>query len=389
VRAETVTRNLLVLPRLLRAEGVSVDPERGRLLLRALAEVGLAREDDVRAACRATLVRQPGDLAAFEVCFDRFWALLRGLPLEDSPGPQTRPRAPREDGGTAVPLDPPPGAATPRIERVVRIVATPIEALRHMDIAAMGPEEREACARFIATLRWSPGLRPGRRFRRSRRGDHYDGRATLRAMRRSGEPLPLARQAARPKPRPLVLLCDISGSMEPYARLLLHLSHTLARSWGRVEAFTFGTRLTRITRELRDRRPDAALARVATSVTDWSGGTRIGESLGTFNRRWSRRVLGRGAVVILCSDGWERGDPAQLATEAARLRRGAYRLVWLDPLSATLDYAPESGGARALTAHVDDHLPATTLDGLVAVATLLNGIRPGRPVRRQERTVRG
>lgn len=389
MRADTITRNLLVLPRLLRAEGVSVDPERVRLLLRALAELDLARVDDVRAACRAALVRQPGDRAAFDECFDRFWALLRGNPLPDADAPQTRPRAPREEGSAAVPLDPPPGDMTPPTDRVVRVVATPLETLRRIDIAAMSPEEREACARFIATLRWSPGLRPGRRFHRSRRGDRYDGRATLRAMRRSGEPLPLVRQAARPKPRPLVLVCDISGSMEPYVRLLLHLAHTLARTWGRVEAFTFGTRLTRITRELRDRRPDAALAHVARSVVDWSGGTRIGESLGTFNRRWSRRVLGRGAVVILCSDGWERGDPMQLATEAARLRRGAYRLVWLDPLSATRDYAPESGGARALAAHVDDHLPATTLDGLVAVATLLNGIRPGRPVRRQERTVRG
>ena len=384
--ASRVARNLLVLPRLLRAAGVMVDPERARLLLRALAEVDLAREEDVRAASRAALVRHPSDRAAFEEAFDRFWALLRGMTL--AAPPVRRPPQARTDGPAAVPLASPRGAAPARAGRVVRVVASPVEVLRTMDIATMTAEEREASARFVASLRWSPGLRPSRRFRRARRGDRYDARATLRGSLRSfGEPLLLARRAPRPKRRPLVLLCDVSGSMEPYARLLLHMSHALARSWGRVEAFTFGTRLTRITRQLRDRRADAALARVARSVADWSGGTRIAESLREFDRRWSRRVLGRGAVVILCSDGWERGDPARLAAEAARLRRASYRLIWLDPLSATRGYAPDAAGPRVLSEHVDDHLPATTLDGLVAVAALLNGVGSGRPVRRQERVV--
>src|SRR5712691_10636873 len=149
------------------------------------------------------------------------------------------------------------------------------------------------------------------------------------------------------------------------------MSLALARGWGRVETFTFGTRLTRITRQLRQRRPDAALARVSRAVADWSGGTRIADALHEFNLRWSRRVLGRGAIVLLVTDGWERGDPRRLSVEAARMQRASYRLVWLDPLSGTRGYAPEARGARALVGHVDDHLAANTLDGLAQIATLL------------------
>jgi uncharacterized protein with von Willebrand factor type A (vWA) domain len=181
-----------------------------------------------------------------------------------------------------------------------------------------------------------------------------------------------------------VILCDVSGSMEAYTRLLLHMSHALARGWGRVETFTFGTRLTRITRQLRERRPDAALSHVSRAVADWSGGTRIGEALHEFNLRWSRRVLGRGAIVLLVTDGWERGDPARLEQEAARLQRAAYRLIWLDPLSGTRDYSPDARGARALNRHADDHLAANTLDGLARIAELLGRVGRGRPVRRAE-----
>lgn len=248
----------------------------------------------------------------------------------------------------------------------------------------MTAEERAEVARFLTHLAWSPGLRPGRRFRAAAHGPALDARATLRrSLRAMGEPVELLRRAPRPKRRPLVILCDVSGSMEAYTRLLLHLAHALARAWGRVEAFTFGTRLTRITRELRHRRADAALARVSRAVADWAGGTRIGDALHAFNRRWARRVLAQGAVVLLCTDGWERGDPARLAAEAAGLQRRAYRLIWLDPLSATAGYAPEAAGARALVRHVDDHLAANTLDGLAVVASLLATVGEGRPVRRQ------
>jgi uncharacterized protein with von Willebrand factor type A (vWA) domain len=378
---DRILRDLLLLPRLVRRGGGDVNAERTRLYLRALAEVDLTRVDDVRSASRSALVSRQADLASFESAFDLFWSLLRGgsLPARESTGTVR--------GGTAdrivAPQIPLPRAMAPAIQRAVRAAASPVELLRSIDFSAMTADERAAAARFLERLRWSPGERPSRRFRPARGGSRLDARATLRrTMSTFGEPALLLRRAPRPKRRPLVILCDVSGSMEAYTRLLLHMSHALAREWGRVETFTFGTRLTRITRQLRDRRPDAALARVSRTVADWSGGTRIGDALHEFNMRWSRRVLGRGAIVLLVTDGWERGDPSRLDDEAARLQRAAYRLVWLDPLSGTRDYSPDSRGARVLIAHVDDHLAANTLDSLMRVAELFGKVARGRPVRR-------
>jgi len=386
VPANPAVANLLQLPRLLRRAGLPADAERSRLLLRAMTEIDLSREDDVRAACRAVLVTHPADRARFEEAFDLFWSLLRGARPAGTDAVQ------RRRGGTeeawSIASDTPEGsnrrgATTPR---TLRVAATSSETLRRLDFAAMSSEERAAAERFLERLEWSPGLRPSRRFAPSRRGRRLDARATLRrSLATLGEPTVLLRRAAKPKPRPLVLLLDVSGSMEAYTRLLLHLTHSLSRGWSRVEAFTFGTRLTRVTRHLRHRRADVALARIGRNVADWSGGTRIGDALHEFNRRWSRRVLGRGAVVLLVTDGWERGDPVALAVEARALQRAAYRLLWINPLAGTRGYAPEAAGARALEAAVDDHLAANTLDGLNAIATLLNVAGRGRPIRRQGR----
>ena len=384
VAADRVTRNLLVLPRLLRQAGVDVDAQRARIYLRAVAEIGLDREEDVRAACRASLISRQADRVTFEETFDLFWALLRGAIPSRSALPERARRG--EADRIEVALAPVPSKVAPLVQRAVRVVASPVELLRGIDFSAMTADERAAATRFLERLEWSPGRRPSRRFRSARHGPRFDSRATLRMMLSTrGEPVVLLRRTPRPKRRPLVILCDVSGSMEAYTRLLLHMSHALARGWGRVETFTFGTRLTRITRQLRDRRPDAALARVSRAVADWSGGTRIGDALHEFNLRWSRRVLGRGAIVLLVTDGWERGDSARLEQEAARLQRAAYRLIWIDPLSGTRDYSPDARGARALTGHVDDHLAANTLDGLVRIAELLGQVGHGRPVRRAER----
>ncbi len=373
--------NLLALPRLVRIRCVAVDAEQGRLLLRVMAEIDLGREDDMRAAARAVLVRHPADMPRFDDAFDTFVALLRGA-RPSSANALSR-RTSRMEESELPALAPKQGGGAVRGSRSVRIVASPLELLRRVDFAAMTAEERTAAARFLQTLAWSPGLRRSRRFERSARGA-LDARATLARSRRwMGEPLELVRRAPRVKRRPLVLLLDISGSMDTYTRLLLHLVHALSRGWGRVEVFTFGTRLTRVTRHMRHRRADQALAGLAHAVADWSGGTRIGEGLHEFNRRWSRRVLGRGAVVLLCTDGWERGDVSVLATEARALQRASYRLLWLNPLAGTRGYTPESAGARALVAAVDDHLPANTIDGLAAIATLLAKAGRGRPVRRQ------
>ena len=378
---DRVARDLLMLPRLLRRAGVHVNAERARVYLQAIAAIELRRPDDMRAASRTALVSRQSDLAAFDMTFDLFWSLLRGGRLS-APMPSGRP--PKADAGQIeLPLGEVPSRMTSPVPRTVRVMASPIELLRATDFSAMTAAERGAAARFLERLRWSPGQRPSRRFRPSREGVRLDARATLRkSLAAQGEPAVLVRRSRRAKRRPLVILCDVSGSMEAYTRLLLHMSHALARGWGRVETFTFGTRLTRITRQLRERRPDAALAHVSRAVSDWSGGTRIGDALHEFNLRWSRRVLGRGAIVLLVTDGWERGDPARLELEASRLQRAAYRLIWLDPLSGTRDYSPDARGARALSGHADDHLAANTLDGLSRIAELLGHVGRGRPVRR-------
>jgi uncharacterized protein with von Willebrand factor type A (vWA) domain len=377
-----VVPNLLALPRLARLRGVAVDAEQSRLLLRALAEIDLGNPDDMRAAARAVLVRHPYDVPRFEDAFDTFIALLRGARPSSVDVPGHAPRHPRETELPTVVPESAEGRATE--PRTIRVVASAVELLRRRDFASMSAQERATAARFLQTLAWSPGLRRSRRFERSAHGGTLDARATLARSRRwMGEPLELVHRRPREKRRPLVLLLDVSGSMDIYTRLLLHLAHTLARGWGRVETFTFGTRLTRVTRQVRQRRADAALAGVAHVVEDWSGGTRIGDALHEFNRRWSRRVLGRGAVVLLCTDGWERGDVARLAVEAQTLQRAAFRLVWLNPLAGTRGYAPEAAGASVLAAAVDDHLPANTIDGLLAIAALLGHAGRGRPVRRQ------
>ncbi|MEA2662531.1 MAG: uncharacterized protein QOH08_2103 [Chloroflexota bacterium] len=385
---ERVARNLLTFARMLRDAGVPVDATRARLALSALAELGLEHEPDVRAACRAVLVSRHTDIPAFEATFDRFWALLRGGTM---PPGRTTVRLPKGPLDVSVPLVAPSGrGGASVIEHTIRVVASPAEVLRGTDFAAMTPAERAAAARFLDRLRWTPGLRPSRRYRPARHGERLDARGTMRrSLGTGGEPLALLWRARREKRRPLVILCDISGSMEAYTRLFLHLAHGLTRGWGRVEVFTFGTRLTRVTRQLRERRPDAAIARVSRTVADWSGGTRIGEAVGEFNRRWSRRVLGRGAIVLFLSDGWERGDPEILAAEMARLQRGSYRLIWLNPLSGTRDYAPAASGAQAIVRFVDDHLPSNTLEGLLHVGLLLERVGRGRPTRRAEHRAAG
>jgi len=380
---DRIARDLLILPRLLRRTGINVSAERSRVYLQAIAEIDLERPDDMRAASRTALISRQADLASFDLAFDLFWSLLRGGRLSMPVPSARRPKA--EAGQIELPVGVVPSGMASAVQRTARVTASSTELLRRTDFSAMTAAERAAAARFLERLQWSPGRRPSRRFRPSRNGARLDARATMRkSLATHGEPAVLLRRAPRVKRRPLVILCDVSGSMEAYTRLLLHMSHALARGWGRVETFTFGTRLTRITLQLRERRPDAALAHVSRAVSDWSGGTRIGDALHEFNLRWSRRVLGRGAIVLLVTDGWERGDPARLEQEASRLQRAAYRLIWLDPLSGTRDYSPDARGARALSGRTDDHLAANTLNGLSRIADLLGRVGRGRPVRRAE-----
>ncbi len=239
---------------------------------------------------------------------------------------------------------------------------------------------------MLATLTWQLDERRTRRWMAGP-GSAIDLRRMLRRnFKYAGEPLEIPKRRRKRKRRPLVLVCDISGSMERYSRMLLHFIHSMAGGLDRVEAFLFATRLTRITRELSRRRADQALSKIAGRVPDWSGGTRIGESLRTFNVQWCRRVLTHGPIVMVISDGWDRGDPELLRLEISRLQRTCYRLIWLNPLLGSPDYQPLTRGMQAALPFVDDFLPVHNLDSLEGLAKHLNALPPSRSrVRRRNR----
>jgi uncharacterized protein with von Willebrand factor type A (vWA) domain len=268
----------------------------------------------------------------------------------------------------------PPEAPTAPANEVVPVPAAwaEDERLTDKDFARYTDAERAAARRLLARLAVRGPQRRTRRTRPTRRRrEVHDLRATVRASLRHGGEL-LERRYRDPawRPRRLVLVCDVSGSMAPYARMLLQYLHACVAARARVEAFAFGTRLTRITRELAGREPDRALERAAGAVQDWSGGTRIGAALAELNREHGRRI-GRGAVVVVLSDGWDRGEPELLAAEMARLRRCAHRLVWLNPLAADARYEPLTRGMRAALPHVDRLLPGNSLRSLEELATLM------------------
>jgi uncharacterized protein with von Willebrand factor type A (vWA) domain len=246
--------------------------------------------------------------------------------------------------------------------------------LADKDFAAFTSAETAEATAILSRLVWSPGERRTRRWIQGR-GSRVDLRRTIAdSVRTGGDVLKLRRRAPRLRRRALVLLCDVSGSMERYSRMLLHFAHAVTRRRHRVEAFLFATQLTRITRQLRTTRADVALAAVSRSVPDWSGGTQIGGAVKEFHQRWSRRVLSGGPVVLLISDGWDRGEPGELRDQIARLQRSCHRLVWLNPLIGTVDYAPLTRGLQAALPFVDDFLPVRTLNNLADLAVHLNAL---------------
>ncbi|NJM07145.1 VWA domain-containing protein, partial [Candidatus Gracilibacteria bacterium] len=258
------------------------------------------------------------------------------------------------------------------------------ELLRSKDFGQFSYEEVQASKELLRKMRWRVEERPTRRKQAARRGHVLDLRRTLRQnMRYGGEPLQLAWRETRSEPRPLVVLCDISGSMERYSRILLQFVHSFASAYGHVEAFVFGTRLTRITRQLRHKDIDDAVSAVAKQVLDWSGGTRIGDAVKEFNFSWGRRVLGHGPVVMLISDGWDRGDPTLLSREMDRLQRSCHRLIWLNPLLGQANYQPLTLGMQAALPFVDDFLPVHNLNSLEQLGKHLATLSEKRPERKQ------
>jgi len=367
--------NLLVFGRLLRALGLEVHVGRLLDIAEALRHVNIGARQDVYHTCRALLVHRRDDLAMFDRAFDAFWRVHGDGLLRAHRRPGDAPRADHRHVGTTEALEM-PGVAFDDGEAEVPsgTLQTWSDAgtLAHKDFAEFTPDEIAVARAALDRLEWTPGERRTRRWVRGR-GTRVDlRRALARSVRTGGDVFKLPRLRRRTRPRPVVLLCDISGSMERYSRLLLHFAHAIGHRHRRVEAFVFSTELTRVTSQLRARRLDEAVADVSRSVPDWSGGTRIGEALRQLHQSWTRRALHGGPVVLLISDGWDRGDPVVLREQIKRLQRSCHRLIWLNPLIGTVDYAPLTRGLQAALPFVDDFLPARTLTNLADLALHLN-----------------
>jgi uncharacterized protein with von Willebrand factor type A (vWA) domain len=368
--AEGIVARVVAFGRVLRAAGLEVGPGRLGDAVSGLAAVGVERRDDVYWTLRSTLVSRREELDAFERAF-RAWFLRAPVePVAEAPRlgislPRERPAVWR------------PG--TVRGAEASMGGWSPDEQLRRKDFAAMSADEFARVRPLIAGIAASRPRRRSRRLRPHPRGRELDlRRLARRSLATGGDPFDRPFRRRTEVPRRLVLLCDVSGSMEAYARALLLYLHAAVGTGPGVEAFAFGTRLTRLTKELAHRDPDDALRAAAARITDRSAGTRIGTSLRAFNAEWGRRGLSRGAIVVVLSDGWEREDPDLVAREIARLARAAYALVWVNPLKGSPGYEPLAGGMRAALPFVDRFLPGHDLESFEALAGVIEGIRRRR-----------
>lgn len=386
--------NLILFGRLLRALGMDVNPGRMVDLVRALDHVQIGQKADFYYTLRSLLVHDREDLPLFDQAFDLFWRKPAGAGVRLDLWPGRSAPAEKQPLVTAPLLeqmDPEAGgdkAAEDEEEAQQLLEVTRTysqqELLRRKDFAQMTPEEMTAVKWMMSRVIWDLGLRRTRRMRPGT-GRQVDMRRIMRQnLRYGGELIEWPRREPKFKPRPLIIIADISGSMEQYTRLLLYFAYGLAESLTQtVESFVFSTRLTRITRQLHGRDIDRALTEVAAQVHDWSGGTRIGAALKSFNYDWGRRVLGRGAVVLLISDGWDRGDPELLRAEIGRLQRSCYRLIWLNPLLGSARYEPLTRGMQAALPHIDDFLPVHNLASLEDLALHLQNLTLARRPSRQ------
>ncbi len=344
---------LVAFTRTVRHAGVAVTADRTQAFLRATSLADAGDRRGVFWAGRGTLCSSPEDLERYDAAF-RAWFSAESSPrLRGEPATRTVQRA------SLVDEEP---AGDQGEYQAVHVRASATEVLRHRDIAQLSGAERRSLAVLFAGLWVDPPRRRSPRRGPSHRGE-IDPRRTLREqLRRAGEPGPLSHRRRRTRARRIVLLVDVSGSMEPYADSLLRLGHRMSHAVpGRVEVFTIGTRLTRVTTALRLRDPDEALKVAGQTVPDWSGGTRLGESIRAFTARWGQRGIARGSVVVIASDGWERGDPRLLGEQVARLRRLAHAVVWMNPHRGKAGYQPVQGGIAAVLPHVDHFVAGHSL----------------------------
>jgi len=382
----------------LRRLGLPVGTGQALAAVQALSAIDLTRRDDVYAALRAVLLDAHAHEGVFVAAFDRFWsglqplfeaygAAIDGALAAASGNGRLRPSGTSDEGQRqtteqltvllAGEADEEAGedSGLDDADEARAVAYSAAEALRHKDFADLTPDELAEMRRLLSDLTFRP---PRRRLRRTERAPHGSlldlRRVARRNLRYGGEIVALPRRRRRERARPLVLICDVSGSMDRYTRLLLRFLHVAMQGLVGVETFVFGTRLTRITHQLRARDPDRALDEVAREVQDFAGGTRIGASLGAFNRHWARRSLGGGAIAVIISDGWDRGDPATLAAEMAHLHRSCHLLVWLNPLLGLDGYQPLTRGMSAALPHIDLFLPSHNLSSLESLALLLSRI---------------
>ncbi len=368
--ADAVVRHVVTFGRVLREVGLEVGPGRVADALRGIGAVDLTRQEDVYFALRQTLVSRRDELDLFDRAFNAWFLRAPVLPpvrTASSPVAQQTTGESLSDGADSEQDD--------EMGDPLELGASGHELLREKDFAEMTPDEYRRVRRLIAAIAGNRPLRDSRRRRSDPRGDRLDMRRLIRhSLRTGGDPVDRPYRARKAVPRKLVVLCDVSGSMDAYARALVLFLHAAVGSGPGVEAFAFGTRLSRLTPELGTRDPESALEKCTEAVTDWGSGTRIGASLKEFNDVYGRRALSRGAVVVIVSDGWERDGPEAVGREMARLARAAYAVVWVNPLKGNPEYQPLAGGMRAALPFVDRFLSGHNLRSLEELAAVVGGI---------------
>ncbi len=378
--------NIMHFARLLRASGLAVGPDRVLDALTAVEAAGLQRRDDFYWSLHAVFVSKHGEHVMFDQAFHIFWrdpdllkrAMALMLPSISAPVPPQEEKTTRRLAEAMLPhAKDQPQAGEPEIEFDAALSFSDRELLRKKDFEQMSLAELNEARQAIRKLRLPIQNIRTRRFAQGSYGDRVDMRTTLRQSLRQGGAMRLRYKRPVHRHPPLVLLCDISGSMSRYSRMLLHFMHAITNEQDRVYSFVFGTRLTNISHMLRERDVDYAMRRITEMVADWDGGTRIGHCLREFNMRWSRRVLTQGPVVILISDGLDRDAADGIGPEIERLHKSCRRLIWLNPLLRYEAFAPKSMGVRAILPHVDEFRTAHNLDSLVALADALNRPQTG------------
>ena len=383
-QAGALAENVLHFARALRAAGLSLG---SGAILDALAAVeiaGLRNREDFRATLEAVFVKKREHAAVFEQAFNMFWRrrgyheqLIASLSPAEEASPQKQEK-PAPAAARAAQALSGKRAREQVVEQDQRLTMSDAEVLRAKDFAQMSAEEISAAQRAIAMLNLRDDARPTRRFAPDARGARIDPRRMFANALRPGGQMKLARRSPQKRKIPIVAICDISGSMSDYTRVFLHFLHALSAKRGRVHTFLFGTRLTNVSRALRHKDPDEALALCAQEAQDWSGGTRIGACLHRFNADWSRRVLGQGAIVLLFTDGLEREGVEELARATQRLHKSCRRLIWLNPLLRYERFEPRQQGVRAMLPHVDEFRPVHNLASVAArVQALSDNERAG------------